>query len=684
MGSETIRANLAHLSRDFKRVGDASAGLLNGASQSYVDYSIAHCNRVEKYADQLIDSLENHLSCDEAFILLSAIYLHTVALPELELGARIDCRTLSRESSTFIDRYIREGQHNQLGLYTPLIAKAVSVILRKSATSFALEKYVPEPIFDDLRIRSALLIVLLQLADEFDTSCDRIKTNLITGNESPKLTWPSFLCYYVKEITVSDKVLIRCQFPSDTPVFDRVKSSLEEKLNKRLTASRATLKRYGIEISNKPQITVCHLGEPIPDVILEHTDRLDSVVRGKANIYPRRTRTRYQKPNPPYQAPNNPFLLEKDRDWFIKTLDNAVGSGEIEGLLVDTGMDQRWIRRKINPNQPPYVVASQAIRKLELFGLLNRQRHALGALLEALLRGGLLGFDNSIQAVSMIFFYQLVQDQASLYDLSAKFQVPLAWWEEDDAAKSRDQPRRYLPAGSRREVINKKVEALWSGRKRWVDVNFLEKGARAARAVCRLEWGKEGEGTGFLIAPDRVLTNYHVIQPWNSRDSLDARIQKCELRFGATSTPDGGVSSGNLVTTIAQNGLLSASEPDQLDYALLKLKSPIKDTKFIACASLSSDPVGIGNFANIIQHPLGGPMKVSLRHNEIVELVDERVYYASDTDVGASGAPVFNDDWQVIALHCAAGLVDTDGELVLEANEGVLISSILKEIKPYL
>lgn len=42
-------------------------------------------------------------------------------------------------------------------------------------------------------------------------------------------------------------------------------------------------------------------------------------------------------------------------------------------------------------------------------------------------------------------------------------------------------------------------------------INFLEHGIRAGQSVCRLLYGQQPIGTGFLVAPNVLLTNHHVI-----------------------------------------------------------------------------------------------------------------------------------------------------------------------------
>ena len=89
-------------------------------------------------------------------------------------------------------------------------------------------------------------------------------------------------------------------------------------------------------------------------------------------------------------------------------------------------------------------------------------------------------------------------------------------------------------------------------------------------------------------------------------------------------------------------------------------------------------------FVNIIHHPLRGATEVSLRCNEVVAVEPLRIYYLADTEDASSGAPVFNDDWQVVALHRSGGEKDASGQLIRKANAGIPIGLIMKEIAPYL
>ena len=68
-------------------------------------------------------------------------------------------------------------------------------------------------------------------------------------------------------------------------------------------------------------------------------------------------------------------------------------------------------------------------------------------------------------------------------------------------------------------------------------------------------------------------------------------------------------------------------------------------------------------YATIAQHPNGRQKHLAARENRItVYLYDDDLkpteraendflYYSTDTTKGSSGAPVFNDQWYVVALH---------------------------------
>ena len=54
---------------------------------------------------------------------------------------------------------------------------------------------------------------------------------------------------------------------------------------------------------------------------------------------------------------------------------------------------------------------------------------------------------------------------------------------------------------------------------------------------------------------------------------------------------------------------------------------------------------------SIINRPLGGYKMVTVRNNTLLKRTACCLLHETDTERGSSGAPVFNDEWDLIALH---------------------------------
>jgi hypothetical protein len=224
-----------------------------------------------------------------------------------------------------------------------------------------------------------------------------------------------------------------------------------------------------------------------------------------------------------------------------------------------------------------------------------------------------------------------------------------------------------LPPGLPAQVFAEQLESLKNKeRADWLPASFLEKGLQAARAVGRVEHQGRKIGTAFALAPDLVLTNAHVVQ-------YIPVLEQGGVRFNV------GLQAEAQWHYFAEQ--LAYSPIDELDFALLRLKSPIVG----APLALSTEAAYPAQPANILQYPenAGGQMQVALRYNAIVHVDATRLYYVADTAGGSSGSPVFNDDWRVIGLH-RAGMADSAQHPVPNANQGVPFTAIEPLIRPYL
>lgn len=389
---------------------------------------------------------------------------------------------------------------------------------------------------------------------------------------------------------------------------------------------------------------------------------------------------------------NIQFLTDAERQRMTGLIDYAINSMkeyEIRNILTNCQIPQGIIDL-IDYHAGTHSVANNLMWKLERSGALHPsyQSHALGTFLAYLAEHELVGFDAALEMVILIFKHHLILDQQREHELSSRFQVPLPPFADPSYTNRRvtlsrlpEHIRNRLPASQVRE----RLESLYNwGVRHYVDPQFFLGGHQAINAVCRIEFDKKGEGTGFLVAPDLVLTNYHVFKPEGTSYDIHDRARRCQVRFGAKRDAEGSEEPGKLFK-LHQNWIVDSSDGYALDYLLLRLAHPATDG-IIAPVKIApeADIIYKDAFVNIIHHPLRGAMEVSLRCNKVVEVEPQRIYYLADTEDGSSGAPVFDDHWRVVALHRSGGEKDASGRLLRKSNAGIPINLIMNKIARYL
>ncbi len=190
------------------------------------------------------------------------------------------------------------------------------------------------------------------------------------------------------------------------------------------------------------------------------------------------------------------------------------------------------------------------------------------------------------------------------------------------------------------------------------------------RRLCRIERGDAGIGTGFLVGPDTVLTNWHVVESAIKAGSLG----KMGCRFDFVRLRDGKLAPGQLVSIRADGCLVSSSysggenidKPDdplptlqELDFALLRLASAVGEQQvdgrkrgWVVLPS-AAQPLPANAPLLIMQHPEGGPMKMAMDTQAVIGRNGNatRIRYHTNTEKGSSGSPCFTMNWDIVALH---------------------------------
>lgn len=231
-------------------------------------------------------------------------------------------------------------------------------------------------------------------------------------------------------------------------------------------------------------------------------------------------------------------------------------------------------------------------------------------------------------------------------------------------------PPKLSERGSRERIIR--------GTNPYIDpIIWLVKLSEILPQVCHIEYiaelpegRRQITGTGFLIAPNVVITNFHVmecvIKEKAAYSDVILRFDYNKLSYGKS------MSTGTEYRLqkdwlIDQSPYLAYNEKrlptlDELDYTLLRvdgkpgnstvgepgspargwIKLPTEPDKFSPNTPLF-----------ILQHPNGQPLKLALDTDGIIDVNKNgtMVSYKTNTEPGSSGSPCFNSNWDLVALH---------------------------------
>lgn len=180
-----------------------------------------------------------------------------------------------------------------------------------------------------------------------------------------------------------------------------------------------------------------------------------------------------------------------------------------------------------------------------------------------------------------------------------------------------------------------------------VDEFFLQRALAAATPICRILYNGNAHGTGFLIAPSILMTNNHVL-----RSKTDAMKASAEFNYKLDIA---GNDQESFKFELLPNAFFETS-PD-FDYTLVAVaeksedgKEELKQFGYHKLIDFNLE-IKDDEFVTIIQHPGGKYRQFALRENKVVSVTTKTLWYMSDTSQGSSGAPAFNDSFQLIALH---------------------------------
>ena len=257
--------------------------------------------------------------------------------------------------------------------------------------------------------------------------------------------------------------------------------------------------------------------------------------------------------------------------------------------------------------------------------------------------------------------------KALAVELAAKV-APLVTSDDADAAKA-SALQRTVKEGQEGEDSARLLDAVM----------------RTSAAVCVVDWNEQPQGTGFLVGPDLVLTNWHVTRPLQGKATGGLSV-----RFGFRRDLDGTLAVGTrhgfapdwLVRSRPYDKTDETPDPDDvpdataLDYALIRLAAVPAGV-----APLLLDPAtplpAAGTDLVMIQHPSGAAQQISFGRVTAQAGAGRRLRYDVNTKPGSSGSPILNHRGALVGLHHAG---DANFDRLAQYNQGIPIGLIAADI----
>lgn len=200
-----------------------------------------------------------------------------------------------------------------------------------------------------------------------------------------------------------------------------------------------------------------------------------------------------------------------------------------------------------------------------------------------------------------------------------------------------------------RAIINTLAMERIIGSSDLMPISFLTIGRLRARSVGRVHikdaaGHRLGYGTGFMVSPRLLLTNNHVLE-----SAGDAAHCAVEFDFEADLA---GATRQTVLFPLDPGAFFLTDQ--RLDFSLVAVAPAFgrepREWGWLALP-VQGGLIVKGEYASIVQHPNGEAKQLALRENRVIDLLDDFAHYHTDTAPGSSGSPVFNDQWELVALH---------------------------------
>lgn len=228
--------------------------------------------------------------------------------------------------------------------------------------------------------------------------------------------------------------------------------------------------------------------------------------------------------------------------------------------------------------------------------------------------------------------------------------------------------------------------------------SMMELLQRVGRTVCAVALDAPHpfgglRGSGFLIAPDKVITNFHVLEPFLEVDLQTKVIRpvgpgdKIFFFFDYMLKPEPAVppegKQASVCVTAAQDWLVQARArldkdgevpsptkvTDEYDYAVVRLARPIGRQSHRRSGGVIRGWLPLENKIDVFnaqrrilvfQHPQKAPQQFDIGEYVRLDPSGSRVWYTVSTSKGSSGGAAVDTEGRLFALHNAEVLAKVD------------------------
>ena len=213
------------------------------------------------------------------------------------------------------------------------------------------------------------------------------------------------------------------------------------------------------------------------------------------------------------------------------------------------------------------------------------------------------------------------------------------------------------------------LEKIMGARSTLLPISWLEVGFERSHSIARILLPDGGFATGILLEHNRLLTCHHVLP-------AEEIAQQTVIQFNYQQDSIGNY---NDLTEFHLDPATHFQTSLQADWTIVHISGNANAQW--GAINLRPTTIKENEYANIIQHPSGGPKQIACYHNIIAYADETYVQYLTDTLPGSSGSPVFDSQWNLIALHHSGGRIKEPAtERLVYRNEGININAIIKAL----